>query len=188
LIYYVDGKIDFMVAPVALLSGGVEYDRPFRVLIDKDGVGNAFQRSAQARAHPPTSAEFLQCVHWFYAAAIMWAKYLARDDPWAAKLRDWDSKKLLLTMLEWDHRARKGWDYDTWYLGVHLRAWVDADLLGPISACWSGFSPQESLRALQASLSLFARLSMRTATAVGIAPFDATRVRRRIDHLTRAIT
>jgi aminoglycoside 6-adenylyltransferase len=183
LIYYADGKIDFMIAPVAILSSGVHYDRPFRILLDKDGVSNAFQHTAQSPTQRPTSAEFLRCVHWFYAAVIMWAKYLARDDPWAAKQRDWSSKTLLLTMLEWDHKARKGWDYDTWYNGVHLRDWVDADLLDPIAACWSGFARPESLQALHASLALFERLSTRTATALGITPFDAASVRLRIDHL-----
>jgi aminoglycoside 6-adenylyltransferase len=118
----------------------------------------------------------------------MWAKYLARDDPWAAKQRDWDSKTQLLMMLEWDHKARKGWDYDTWYRGVHLRDWVDADLLDDIAACWSGFSQPDSLRALHGSLSLFDLLSARTATALGIAPFDVTRVRQRIDHLIQNIS
>jgi aminoglycoside 6-adenylyltransferase len=188
LVYYADGKIDFMIGPTTVLRGSVEYDRPFRVLLDKDGASGAFQRAAQARGQPPTSAEFLQCVHWFYAAAIMWAKYLARDDPWAAKQRDWDSKELLLTMLEWDHKARKGWDYDAWYLGTHLREWVDVGLLGPIDGCWSGFARQDSLRALRASLALFDVLSARTAAALGIAPFDATRVRRRIDQLLHPIT
>jgi aminoglycoside 6-adenylyltransferase len=187
LVYYADGKIDFMIAPATVLMGSVEYDRPFRVLLDKDGAGKAFQRTARARSQQPTAAEFLQCIHWFYAAAIMWAKHLARGDLWAAKQRDWDSKTLLLTMLEWDHKARKGWDYDTWYLGTHLREWVDASLLGPIAACWSGFARQDSLQALHASLDLFDALSTRTATALGIPPFDALRVRRRINHLLHAI-
>ena len=90
-------------------------------------------------------------------------------------------------MLEWDHKARKGWDYDTWYLGVHLREWVDAELLGPIDACWSGVSRPDSVRALRASLDLFDVLRTRTATTLGIAPFDATRVRWRIDHLIHEI-
>lgn len=187
LIYYASGKIDFTIAPAAVLRDGVEYDRPFRILLDKDGAAGACQPATRSRAQRPTTAEFLQCVHWFYAAAIMWAKYLARDDLWAAKQREWDSKRLLLTMLEWDHKARKGWDYDTWYLGTHLREWVDADLLSPIAACWSGFAPQEALRALRASLSLFDELSTRTAAALGIVPFDATRVRQRIAHLRHPI-
>ncbi len=188
LVYYADGKIDFMIGPATVLQGSVEYDRPFRILIDKDGAGRAFQRTTGVEAQRPTSAEFLECVHWFYAAAIMWAKYVARDDPWAAKQRDFFSKELLLMMLEWDHKARKGWDYDTWYLGVHLREWVDAELLGPIDACWSGFSRPDSVRALRASLFLFDVLSTRTAIALSITPFDATRVRRRIDHLLHDIS
>jgi aminoglycoside 6-adenylyltransferase len=183
LVYYADGKIDFMIAPATVLLGTVEYDRPFRILVDKDSAAGSFQRTTGVQRQRPTYTEFLECVHWFYAAAIMWAKYLARDDPWAAKVRDWDSKTQLLTMLEWDHKARKGWDYDTWYLGVHLREWVDAELLAPIDACWSGFSREDSLRALQASLSLFDVLSTRTATAFGFTPFDATGVRKRIDRL-----
>jgi aminoglycoside 6-adenylyltransferase len=187
LVYYAEGKIDFMIAPATVLMGSVAYDRPFRVLFAKDGDARAFQRTARAPGQPPTAAAFLQCIHWFYAATIMWAKYLARDDPWAAKQRDWDSKTLLLTMLEWDHKARKGWDFDTWYLGAHLRDWVEADLLDPIEACWSGLSRQDSLRALWASLALFDMLSTRTATALGIAPFDATRVRQRIGQLLHAV-
>lgn len=188
LVYYADGKIDFMIAPAAALTGGIVYDRPFRVLLDKDGGAGALQRAVPVPAQPPTDAEFLQCVHWFYAAVIMWAKYLARDDPWAAKMRDWDSKRLLLTMLEWDHRARKGWDYDTWYLGTHLREWVDPDLLEKIDACWSGSSRPDSLRALRASLALFDFLSRRVAGSLGMEPFDASRVRRRIDHLVRSFS
>jgi aminoglycoside 6-adenylyltransferase len=118
----------------------------------------------------------------------MWAKYLGRDDLWAAKQRDWDSKTQLLLMLEWDHKARKGGDYDTWYRGVHLRDWVDADLLDHIAACWSGFARPDALQALHASLALFDRLSTRTATAFGITPFDSAGVHERIDHLTDEIS
>jgi aminoglycoside 6-adenylyltransferase len=176
-----------MIAPVTVLNGNVTYDRPFRLLLDKDGSLNAFQFTPQSQGQAPTSTEFLECVHWFYAAVIMWAKYLGRDDLWAAKQRDWDSKALLLTMIEWDHKARNGWDYDTWYLGSHLKKWVDADLLDPIAACWSGFSGRDSARALRASLDLFDKLSARTATALSTAPFDSAGVRLRIEHLLPAV-
>jgi aminoglycoside 6-adenylyltransferase len=156
-------------------------------LLDKDGAHSAFQFTPQSQGQAPTSTEFLECVNWFYAAAIMWAKYLGRDDLWAAKQRDWDSKTLLLTMIEWDHKARKGWDYDTWYLGSHLKKWVDADLLNRIAACWSGFSRLDSAQALRASLDLFDELSARTAPKLGVAPFDPAGVRLRIEYLLRAV-
>jgi aminoglycoside 6-adenylyltransferase len=188
LVYYADGKIDFMIAAVAVLTEAVDYDRPFRLLIDKDGLGRAFRFISGPGSRPPTPAEFLECVHWFHAAIIMWAKYLKRDDPWSARHRDWESKTVLLTMLEWDHKARKGWEYDTWYLGAHLREWVDPDLLDDIAACWSGFGREESVRALRASLDLFELLSSRTAAALGWVPFDVTGVRRRVEHLVRDIS
>ncbi len=181
LVYYADGKIDFMVAARDALVADVSYDRPFQVLIDKDDAGAAFRRCPSEHLDPPAATEFLRCINWFYAAVLMWAKCLRRGEPWAAKMRDWDSKIELLRMLEWDHKARKGWEYDTWFNGMHLRDWMDPDLLARIEGCWSGFSTSDSLRALGESLALFDEVSTRTAAALGIEPFDATRVRQAVD-------
>ncbi|HEX8918711.1 MAG TPA: aminoglycoside 6-adenylyltransferase, partial [Chloroflexota bacterium] len=159
LIYYGGGKIDFTILAVSVLRRGVEFDRPFRVLLDKDDMAGAFRAVPLPGAQPPTEAEFLECVNWFYAALIMWSKQVARDDPWAAKMRDRDSKQMSLRMLEWDHKARKGWTYDTWHLGAHLRDWVDPDLLPAITATWCGTDPVESARAIRSSLTLFDALS-----------------------------
>jgi aminoglycoside 6-adenylyltransferase len=183
LVYYADGKIDFMIASTSVLTDGVFYERPFQLLLDKDNLYGAFGRRPSRRCSPPTRNEFLKCVHWFYAAAIMWAKYLARDDPWSAKVRDWDSKKLLLQMAEWDQKARTGWDLDAWSFGARLRDWADPELVSSIDGCWSGLSPAESAQALFKSLSLFETLSTRTATTLGIEPFDSRRIRKRIEPL-----
>jgi aminoglycoside 6-adenylyltransferase len=182
LVYYADGKIDFMVAPADVLRGGVRYDRPFVVLLDKDGMAPALRLAASDEA-PPSLSDFTRCVNWFYAGTIAWAKCLARSEPWAAKVRDWDTKVQMLSMIEWDHKVRHGWDYETWFGGTHLHEWMDPDIVAAVAHCWSGFSLGDSLRALRASLELFERLSVRTAVALGFAPFDATGVRRRIDDL-----
>jgi aminoglycoside 6-adenylyltransferase len=165
----------------------VFYERPFKLLLDKDNAHDALQRRMPL-ARPPDAGEFLQCVHWFHAAAIMWATHLARNDAWPAKLRDCDSKKLLLKMLEWDHKARKGWDFDTWFHGAHLREWADPELADAVDACWSGLSRQDSAQALLNSLSLFDALSTRTAIALGVQSFDSGRVRQRIERLLAAIS
>jgi len=127
LVYYIDGKIDFMVGPVDALAT-VRYVRSFRVLLDKDRAADALPAVEPLATDPPTAASFRECIHWFYAAALMCAKCVVRDEPWQAKFRDWDLKQELLRMIEWDHKARYGWSYDTWSRGKRLKHWIDADL------------------------------------------------------------
>jgi aminoglycoside 6-adenylyltransferase len=183
LVYYADGKIDFMIAPAQVLAVGVAYDRQFRVLLDKDHIPNAFRQRAPREDDRPTPNQFLDCVHRFYAAALMWAKYLVRNDPWATRVRDWDSKNQLLQMAEWNEKARKGWDLDTWTQGQRPREWADPALVSQLDACWSGVSRDDSARALLNSISIFGRLSSQVAIALGIPPFDNNAVRTEIDRL-----
>lgn len=58
----------------------------------------------------------------------MCAKATVRDELWAAKFRDQDLNARLLQMIEWDHRARYGADYDTRYLGTRMTTWMDPDV------------------------------------------------------------
>ena len=176
LVYYIDGKIDFMIGPVDALAT-VRYVRPFRVLVDKDRAADALPPVEPLATDPPTAASFRECIHWFYAGSLMCAKCVVRDEPWQAKFRDWDLKQQLLRMIEWDHKARYGWSYDTWSRGKRLKEWIDADLFGALNACWAGFDGPDTARALLASLELFDRLSTRTAHLLGMAAFDARRVR-----------
>jgi len=91
-VYYIDGKIDFMVGPVDALPA-VRYARLFRVLLDKDRAADASPPVELLATDPPTAASFRECIHWFYAAALMRAKCVVRDEPWQAKFRDRDLKK-----------------------------------------------------------------------------------------------
>ncbi len=175
LVYYIDGKIDFMVGPVDALAT-VRYVRSFRVLLDKDRAADALPPVEPLATDPPTAASFRECIHWFYAGSLMCAKCVVRDEPWQAKFRDWDLKQELLRMIEWDHKARYGWSYDTWSRGKRLKQWIDADLFRALDACWAGFDGSDTARALLASLELFERLSTRTARRLGMAAFDARRV------------
>jgi aminoglycoside 6-adenylyltransferase len=176
LIYYVGGKIDFMVAPIETLAVS-KHDREFRVLVDKDCLTSDLPGPMGHGKAPPDSTEFLQCVHWFYAAALMCAKCVVRDEPWLVKFRDWDMKQQLLRMIEWDHKARYGPSYDTWYNGKHLNTWMDRDIRTALDACWVGFGVAETAQALLASVELYARLSYQTADALGLDQFDGSRVR-----------
>jgi aminoglycoside 6-adenylyltransferase len=175
LAYYVDGKIDFILTPVADVGVDI-YDEPFRVLLDKDQV--AGRLPLDPAEHPiPDEAEFSECVNWFYAAAIMGARCVVRNEPWLAKVRDWDAKQELLKMIEWDHRARYGPDFHTWFLGKHLEQWVDSDVREALERCWGAFPVSDVGAALTATVELFDRLVWRTADALGLArpPIDAPR-------------
>jgi len=175
LVNYAGGKVDFMVAPAAELARTV-YRRPFRVLVDKDEAAGHLRIQPNGPRPAPTAEEFLECVHWFYAEALQAAKCIVRDELWMAKSRDAELKLMLLRMLEWDHRARHGPDYDTWYLGTHWREWTDPDVQATLTACWAGADPRDSASALKNSVALFARVAERTAAALGEPAFDHQRV------------
>ena len=186
LVYYAGGKIDFTIIATSLLQRGVEFVRPFRVLLDKDSRGEAFQSVPLPATQPPTGEEFLARVNQFYAALIMWAKQLARGDVWAAKIRDWESKEQLLRILEWDHKSRRGWSYDTWHLGIRMQEWVDPGLLPALAATWCSADAEESRQAIRSSLAIFDALSSRTAQVLGYPQFDSTSVRDEVEQLLKA--
>jgi aminoglycoside 6-adenylyltransferase len=182
LVYYVDGKIDFMIAPVEVAKRGIAYARPYRVVLDKDGLADSLQLTSEP-ARPPSAAEFEVCINWFFAAALMMAKCIVRGEPWMAKVREWDANTQLLQMIEWDHKARYGWDYDTWHLGGHLREWMDSEIVNVVGTCWADFATHNMRTALPASVALFDRLSARTAAVLRVEQFDSAPVRREIDRL-----
>ena len=122
------------------------------MLLDKDGIATKLASAIPIATSPPTQDEFLECIHWFHAAAIMGAKCIVRDEPRQAKVRDWDLKQQLLRMIEWDHKARYGWAYDTWSRGKRLKEWMDPDLLADLGACWAGFGQAEDARAVLRSM------------------------------------
>jgi aminoglycoside 6-adenylyltransferase len=182
LIYYVDGKIDFMIAAVDAAEQGIGYTRPYRIIVDKDDLGRYLRETPDPIA-PPTAAEADLCVNHFYAAAMMWTKAIVRDEPWAAKVREWEANSQLLQIIEWDHRSRYGWDYQTWYLGVHMRRWMDRDIQDALTACWADLSTDRMISAVSASVSLFDDLMVRTRDALGLEPFDSSLVRAELARL-----
>jgi aminoglycoside 6-adenylyltransferase len=165
LVYYADGKIDFMVAPVVALAEGVAYDGPYLVLVDKDG--RATRLEPTVGVEPPSADEFRVCVNWFYAAALQYAKAVVRDDPWPVKTRDADLKERLLHMIEWDEGVRTGWAERPPYNGARLTEWADPDVVDEIASCWSDYSTEGSAVALRNSIELFNRLAERVGASLG---------------------
>ncbi|NLU68177.1 aminoglycoside 6-adenylyltransferase [Streptomyces sp. HNM0574] len=173
LVYYAGGKLDFTLLEAGELKGRA-YEGPYRVLLDKDGHAATAALRPEPDG-PPTAEEFDESVNWAWAAALMEAKALVRDEPWSAKLRDQDLKEQLLEMIEWDHRARHGEEFDTGILGAGMRRWMDEDVQQALRHCWSGLDARESARALAATAGLYVALAERTAARHGFPAFDHER-------------
>jgi aminoglycoside 6-adenylyltransferase len=169
LVYYVDGKVDFMIAPTSAAEAGATFDGPFAVVLDKDDLAAHLEQAEPPG--PPDEAEFARCLDWFFAAAVMCAKSLVRGDPWPAKMRDGDLKRELLLMIEWVQKVRHGWTYPTRHNGAGVLTWADGDVAGALDACWAGLSIAASADALRESVGLFDGLADEVAAALG---FDAS--------------
>src|SRR4051812_34995505 len=117
---------------------------------------------------------YLKCVNEFYAAALMYARMLVREEPIKAKYRDWDMKTRLFTMIEWDHAARYGSTRDVRPLGAHFYDWADQGVVDQLDRCSAGLAPSHD--ALDATVSLFEATSARVARTVGLQEFVATAV------------
>lgn len=165
LVYYVDAKIDFMIASTAALAEGISYDGPFLVGLDKDGRAGRLEPTVGVAA--PSSDEFRISIEWFYAAALQYAKAAVREDPWPMKTRDVDLKEQLLRMIEWDYGVRTGWAARPPHNGSRIADWAEHDVSGALAACWAGLSVPASVEALRRSIDLFNEVSARVAAALG---------------------
>ncbi|MFL5972669.1 MAG: aminoglycoside 6-adenylyltransferase, partial [Gaiellaceae bacterium] len=175
VIYDGGSKVDFTVAGVRRLEEMNDqldplYERGYRVLLDKErAAGNLPPASGRFPARAaPTQTEYDATVEefWFEAAHLPW--YLARDDLWVVKFRDWTMKTDLLKMLEWRASVRSEAPVDVWHIGTRMKEWVDEATWRQIHDVYARFDQQDSWRALLASADLFAQLSRETAEANGL--------------------
>ena len=181
LIYYAGGKLDFTVIAAEELPTAA-HARPRRVLVDKDHAASATLHTAPPGPLPDRET-FDEALHWGYAAALMCAKSVVRDEPWSAKVRDHVLKTELLRIIEWDHRVRYGAAVDTRYLGTRMSTWMDADVRDELSHCWGHFDADDTARALRRTTALFARLAQRVARALDLPAFPHDRLHAEIDHI-----
>lgn len=179
LIYYVGGKLDFTLVSVDEDRG--RYDRPFSVLLDKDGAAERFEL-VERTLELPVQKLFDECTNWAAAAALMTAKAIVRDEPWSVTTRDADFKAELLRMIEWDHNLRYGSDRDVRYLGTRMRQWMDADIQDRLSRCWTTFG-SDNRGALRSSLDLFEELAGRVASRAALIDFHHRAVRSEVERI-----
>jgi len=153
-------KVDFAFHSLSLLAS-VEWTGPFRVVLDKDGIATGLERSTESPP-APTEEDFVRIVREFWFEAYHVAKYLHRNELWLVKSRDWATKELLLRMLEW--RAQHS---VPGFAGAGIEQWVDRTSWHELHDVFAPFDEGSSRRALHATLRMFRRLGVETATQHG---------------------
>lgn len=180
VIYEGGSKVDFTVAGterIEQMRDGLDpvYERGYQVLLDKEGTTADLPRATgmyPVRALP-TQAEFDAVVEEFWFEAAHMPRYLARDDLWVVKFRDWTMKTNLLQMLEWQALARAdGTSLDVWYIGTRMKDWVDADTWERLHEVFGGFEQRDAWRAILASADVFAHASREVAGMLGLSRPD----------------
>ncbi len=166
-------KVDFCLRPLTLLEEEVRsqtvpswYHRGYTVLVDKDGLATRLPTpSGRAPApQPPTEPEFRELCEMFWFEAYHVAKYLKREDLFAAKgVHTAMIFHQFLPMLEWYEKSKHGWQYDTSHLGHHMKTWLQPDIWEELQGTFSGLQSAVSWEALETSMSLFRRVAAATA-------------------------
>ena len=148
--------------------------RGFRLVLDKDDLLSMLTEgvpiTSPPSASPPTQEEFLALCHDFLYHAVWAAKKLRRGELWIAKsCADCYMKELLLRMIEWHARSRRGWDHDTWHGGRFLEEWADTEALGGLREAFAYYEESDVRRALLATMNHFRRIGRETAARLDCA-------------------
>ncbi|MVO85189.1 aminoglycoside adenylyltransferase [Streptomyces sp. p1417] len=175
LVLFEDGtKADFQVVPVerlALLADeGLDdlHQRGYEVLWEREGATAALPpASGTVQAELPDAEEFdeLCAEFWFEIAHL--PRCLARGELWVAKSRDWTTKELLESMIEWHALSLRGAGHDVWYGGTRMQRWTDPDTWESLPQIFGGFAADDALRAARATADLFSRLAREVADVHG---------------------
>lgn len=163
-------KVDFTLADHQRLeymkSSGLDsiYSRGYQVLIDKVGICDDLpNKTSSVFSEFPSELHFRDCVSEFWFEAFHVPRYLARGELWLVKQRDWTMKELLLQMIEWHALATSKCEIDTWHNGRSISNWASPDTTRAISSAFGRYEIDDSVRAFEATTSLYARLAQEVA-------------------------
>jgi aminoglycoside 6-adenylyltransferase len=145
------------------------YERGYRVLLDKDGIGEALPRAGgrSPRVALPSARTFAETVDLFWFEATHMPSALTRGDLWMVKIRENDMHDALLPMLMWHAAVTRGSDTDTWHAGSKMRSWTDDATWQEVHGIFGGFDAESALAGILAKMRLFSRVSEDVAAALG---------------------
>ncbi|WP_063802116.1 aminoglycoside 6-adenylyltransferase [Streptomyces sp. WM6378] len=176
LVFFADGlKADFQVVSVEqlhdLAENGLDelHERGYELLLDRGDWGRKLPAAKGSAPEPdmPSEDEFQELCAEFWHEIAHLPRYLARGELWVVKARDWTTKELLQTMIEWHAQGRFGPGHDVWHLGTGMRAWAAPGVWERLHDVFAAFGPEDSLRAARATADLFAELAREVADGQG---------------------
>ncbi|HEJ9067491.1 TPA: aminoglycoside 6-adenylyltransferase [Serratia marcescens] len=169
-------KVDYTIAGLERINKMVReaqlddlYERGYNVVFDVTDLTNNLPSPSHGKplVKLPSNMEFLASVEEFWFEASHIPKYLARGELWLVKQRDWNTKELLLTMVEWHTIASSSGAIDVWHNGLRLQEWLDPKAWEEIQDTFSHFDARDAQRAFDATVKLYARLGKELADCLG---------------------
>lgn len=124
----------------------------FSRLVGEDGIGSLLKQDHKI----PTKEDVEDVIHEFWYHTLRAIKHLNRDDLWRAFMScNYKVKRPLLRMIEWQTKARHGWDTNTLYEGRQIAQWADDDVTSQFPAIFQGYDRAALANGLLASIDLF---------------------------------
>ena len=168
-------KVDFQFVTLddirPMIKSGTlsdEYQRGYRVVLDKDDLYRAMPPSPRTfpQPPPPTAEAIHASINEFWFEAVHVAQFIRRREFWVVKYRDWTIKLNLLRMLEWHARARHQEASNTWLLGKRIRHWAGEEDYATLRQIWTGWDAADLWHGLIIQLELFRRLCTELTSAL----------------------
>lgn len=183
LVIYKDGlQVDYAIFDLDYLEClkskedlPVEYNIGYEVLLDKDGRTKDLK--APTYEYPyfpkPTQDDFDLATKVFFFEAFKEAKALVREDLWHAKIRDWSMKKRLLKVIQWNEKAKHGFNYDTNCFAKRMKTWVTPKTWDLAHKVFARFDEEDTWACLINTIELFRELAKETTKLLNLNYLDA---------------
>jgi aminoglycoside 6-adenylyltransferase len=163
-------RIDFQIYPVDSLSA-FACDAGYRVLIDKDGIGDNLPEPTYTayEINKPSEEEFLELVNDFFWDSTYVAKNLKRDELFYAKfvLDKVIRFGMLQTMIEWYIGVKHGWPVRSGKCGRWFKKYLDEKTWVELESTFAGPDIEDNWRALDALFRFFRRIAKEVAETLG---------------------
>lgn len=190
VLYETGEDVDFVLFPVSVLerleaseNAADLLRRGYRVLVDREGLGERLERIASSTATrvTPAGRDLRELAGDFWYHALWTAKKLRRGEVYTAiDCLDGYMKARLVTLLEWHARAVDP-SVDTWHGGRFLERWADPAALAALERAFAHYDVRDVARGLWETIDLFQGLEEVTAGRLGLdVGLDHADLRRRV--------